>query len=88
MSLADREEARPSLGQGLPCPMAAALARLEPEDRETLTRWLEQPVGLKGRRSSRQIAEDLSEELGIPLGDYQVDPHRRRACRCFRGVPK
>jgi hypothetical protein len=88
MSLQDRELENPPRGQGLPCAIAAALEELDAEDQETLRRWLAQPPSMKGRRSDRQIAEDLEAELGRPFGDYQIGPHRRRSCRCYRGVPK
>lgn len=89
MSLRDRETTHPTRGQGLPCAIAEAIRDLPTDDdRAVLEAWLAVPLGMKGRRSDRQIAEDLSAELGRTLGDYQVGPHRRRSCRCYRGVPK
>ena len=89
MSLAERDHTAPTKGQGMPCAMAMALRDLpNDEERAILQRWLDVPVGEYGRRSDRVIAEDLSQELGRPFGDYQVSPHRNRICRCFRGQPK
>ena len=88
MSLRDRETTHPAAGQGLPCPIARIMTLLDPDDRATLDEWMAQPPGMKGRRSDRMIADDLTAETGESIGDYQVGPHRRGACRCFRGVPK
>lgn len=69
--------------------MARARAALATDDdRDVFDEWMAQPVGMKGRRSDRQIAQDLSAELVEDFGEWQVGTHRRQECRCFRGIPK
>ena len=83
-------KARPKVtrGHGLPCSVATAVALLTPADRVTLDAWLAAPHGHPERRTDEQIATDLGDEAGVPVGVQQVGRHRRQTCRCYQGVPK
>lgn len=87
MSLKDRIAAPPR-GHGLPCSIASARQQLDADDVAVLEAWLSAPIGDPQRRTDWQIAVDLTDETGVRVSDQQVGKHRRRTCRCYRGVPK
>jgi len=87
MSLKDRTAAPPR-GHGLPCSVASARKQLDADDVAILDAWLDAVNGDPQRRTDWQIAVDLTDETGVRVSDQQVGKHRRRTCRCYRGVPK
>jgi len=83
-------KSRPKVSRvhGMPCSVGTATALLDDDDRATLAAWLAAPLGHPERRTDGQIAADLGDEAGIPVGVQQVGRHRRRTCRCYQGAPQ
>lgn len=87
MSLAQRLANASPRGQGLPCPIAVAMRKLDREDAEALRSVLEVAMGAPGWLSSPAILEELEAE-GFNMHVSSVQKHRRRQCRCYHGSPK
>lgn len=85
MALADRlATARPKR-HGLPCPIETILASLDERDRDALIAALAMPIGHPERLGARSLTEELNAE-GIKIHYASIDKHRRRQCRCYRGI--
>lgn len=62
--------------KGPPCAVGVAIARLSPGESEKVH------AAMEHGKTSRSIAERLSEWSGVQVKEHSVARHRRGDCRC------
>lgn len=92
MALADRVTDRPDTIHGYPCSVGALLDSLEGDELAALQLILYGRAGLtettRGHKgwTEKQVYEAVTAE-GYKVALNQINNHRGKNCRCYRGAP-